>query len=63
MVDSDDRRDPMARCPHCRRAGLVGSARVFSGEKAGTMFMCHNCQHSWQIPDERADHSQVPPKA
>jgi len=63
MVDSEDRRDPMACCRHCGRAGLVGSARVFSGEKAGTMFVCHACQHSWQVPDQRTDHAQVPRKA
>jgi DNA-directed RNA polymerase subunit M/transcription elongation factor TFIIS len=46
-----DPRDPMSQCPHCGRAGLVGSEREVTGDKAVTVFKCHHCEHTWRVPD------------
>jgi len=56
-----DPRDPMSVCPRCGRAGLVGSDREMSGTKAATVFRCHNCDHTWRIPDD-ASQSADPPR-
>jgi transposase-like protein len=39
-------------CPRCGRTGLVGSEREIIGTKAVTVFKCHNCNHTWRVPDE-----------
>jgi DNA-directed RNA polymerase subunit M/transcription elongation factor TFIIS len=43
--------DPNATCPHCGRSGMVGHDREFVGTKATTIFKCHNCNHTWRVPD------------
>jgi hypothetical protein len=63
MADTEERREPMQKCHHCGRAGLVGSARVFTAGKAGTLFKCHNCQHKWEVPDEDDRGSPNPAKS
>jgi transposase-like protein len=57
-----DLRDPMSVCPRCQRAGLVGSDREISGQKAATVFRCHNCNHTWRVADEPSKPSDAPRK-
>jgi hypothetical protein len=44
--------DPKALCPFCERAGMVGHEREIKGAHAVTVFRCHHCNRSWEVPDD-----------
>ena len=50
--------DPKAVCPFCGRSGMVGHEREFKGATALTVFKCHNCNQTWQVPDD----ANAPPR-
>jgi hypothetical protein len=47
--------EPMAACPFCERAGMLGYEREVAGGKAVVVFKCHHCQRVWDLT------SDVPP--
>ena len=45
-------REPMAPCPFCDHAGMMGYEREFAAGKAVTVFKCHHCQRLWEMSDD-----------
>ena len=43
---------PLAKCPVCGRAGLVGKEHLIAGASAVTVYKCHGCDNSWRVRDD-----------
>jgi len=43
---------PNARCPFCDQEGMVGFEREVVGTHAVTIYKCHHCNTTWEVPDD-----------
>jgi transposase-like protein len=48
------RPDPNAACPFCQKEGMVGHEREFVGSTTVTIYKCHHCNRTWQVPDDKS---------
>ena len=55
----DERPHPNAICPFCEKAGMMGHQREFVGGEGVTVYKCHHCNRTWQVPDNRQDATTI----